>query len=102
VVKKLAVYGSYETKVPVRQRYWKRRKDGVKQRYWKTTTRRKTVTMKGRYEFYGTGRDLRKAVGKAYHQPPKGYIDVPAENFLLDPERYSSEGSWVDRDVESR
>ena len=102
MVKKIAVYGSYDTKVPVRQRYWKRRKDGIKQRYWKTTTRMKRATLKGRYEFHGTGRDLYKAVRKAYYQPPKGYIDVPAERFLKDPARYGVEGSWVDRDVESR
>ena len=35
MVKKIAVYGAYEIRVPVKQRYWIRRKDGVKQRYWK-------------------------------------------------------------------
>jgi hypothetical protein len=29
MMKKIAVYGSYEAKVPVRQRYWKLRKDGI-------------------------------------------------------------------------
>jgi hypothetical protein len=28
-------HGFYEYKVPVRQRYWIKRKDGIKQRYWK-------------------------------------------------------------------
>ena len=52
MVKKIAVYGAYETKEPVRQRYWKRRKDGIKQRYWKKTTRMKKVVKKGRFEFH--------------------------------------------------
>lgn len=33
MVKKIAVYGSYKAKVPVWQRYWKLRKDGIRQRY---------------------------------------------------------------------
>jgi len=33
MTKKIAVYGSYEAKVHVKQRYWKKRKDGIKQRY---------------------------------------------------------------------
>jgi hypothetical protein len=101
MVKSLAVYGSYVAMVPVRQRYWIRRVDGIKQRYWKTTTRRKRAIGKGRYEFWGTGRDLYRAVRKSYHVVPKGYIDVSAERFLRDPERYGYEGYWIDRRVES-
>jgi hypothetical protein len=33
--KSIAVYGNYIYQAPVKQRYWKRRRDGVKQRYWK-------------------------------------------------------------------
>jgi hypothetical protein len=29
MVKKIAVYGSYLAKTPVRQRYWKKRADGL-------------------------------------------------------------------------
>jgi len=101
VVKKIAVYGSYEAKVPVRQRYWKRRVDGVKQRYWKKTTRMKKVEMKGRYEFHGKGRDLYRAVVKAHQLMPRRFVDVSAERFLKHPERYGIEGSWIDREVES-
>jgi hypothetical protein len=101
MVKKIAVYGHYEAKVPVKQRYWKRRVDGVKQRYWKKTTRMKTVSGSGRYEFSGKGKDLYKAVVKAHQKVPKGYVDVPAERFLKHPERYSQEGNWSDREVES-
>jgi len=101
LTKKIAVYGTFEAKVPVRQRYWKRRIDGVKQRYWKKTTRMKSVEKRGRYEFHGKGRHLYKAVVKAHHIMPKGFIDVSAKEFLEHPERYGSEGSWIDREVES-
>ena len=45
MVKKIAVYGSYLAKTPVRQRYWKKRADGLLQRYWKQTKRMKVVEM---------------------------------------------------------
>lgn len=101
MVKKIAVYGSYEAKVPVKQRYWKRRRDGIKQRYWKKTKRMKKVAMKGRYEFHGKGRDLYKAVVKAHRFMPKGFVDVSAEKFLKYPERFGFEGSWIESEVES-
>jgi hypothetical protein len=102
MVKKIAVYGSFVTKVPVKQRYWITRVDGVKQRYWKIKRGSfKTVKDKGRYEFSGTGHDLYRAVITSHRIVPKGYVDVPAEKFLQDPEKYGSEGYWIDRDVES-
>jgi hypothetical protein len=101
MVKKIAVYGSYEAKVPVKQRYWKTRKDGVKQRYWKKTKRTKKVVMKGRYEFSGSGKNLEKAVIKTNKIVPKGFIDVSAEKFLAHPERYGYEGEWIEREIES-
>jgi len=101
MTKKIAVYGNFETKVPVRQRYWKRRKDGIKQRYWKKTKRLKKVLQKGRYEFHGQGRNLYKAVVKAHQVMPSGFVDVSAEEFLKNPEKYGSEGSWIEAEVES-
>ena len=101
MVKKIAVYGSYEAMVPVRQRYWKRRKDGIKQRYWKKTKRLKTVSGKGRYEFSGKSKDLYKAVVKAHQNVPKGYVDVPADKFLKHPEKYGYEGQWIEKDIDS-
>lgn len=47
MVKKIAVYGSYLARTPVRQRYWKKRADGLLQRYWKQTKRMKVVEMSG-------------------------------------------------------
>jgi hypothetical protein len=32
---------------------------------------------------------------------PRGYVDVSAERFLENPERYGLEGSWLDGEVES-
>lgn len=59
------------------------------------------MVSKGRYEFSGKGRDLYQAVIKAHHVMPKGYVDVPAEKFVKDPERYGLSGRWIDREVES-
>ena len=101
MVKKIAVYGSYEAKVPAKQRYWVRRRDGVRQRYRKKTRRLKTVVMSGRYEFSGRGRDLYEAVVRAHRFMPKGFVDVSAEEFLKHSEDYGYEGSWIDRDIES-
>ena len=100
--KKIAIYGSYETKVPVKQRYWKRRVDGVKQRYWKIKHGCfKKVEGKGRYEFSGKGSDLYKAVVKAHKTMPKGFVDVSAEKFIENPEKYGDEGEWLDKEIES-
>lgn len=100
--KKIAVYGSYEAKVPVKQRYWKRRRDGIKQRYWKIKHGVfKKAEFSGRYEFHGKGKDLYKAVVKAHEIMPKGFVDVPAEKYLNNPEKYGQEGIWIDKKVES-
>ena len=101
MTKRIAVYGSYIARVPVRQRYWKRRVDGILQRYWKKTTRMKTVEGRGRYEFHGKGRDLYRAVVKAHRIVPRRFVDVRADKFLKHPEKYGQEGYWIDREVES-
>ena len=111
--KKIAVYGTYEARVPVfqrywkttRQRYWKTRVDGVKQRYWKKfkrrywkkTTRTKKQVGTGRYEFHGKGKLLMKAVKIALRLMPKGYITVSAEEFLRKPYEYGFDGEWVEK-----
>ena len=101
MVKKISVYGSYRVKVPVRQRYWKKRSDGVKQRYWVTTKNTKTVTKQGRYEFTGKGKDLYRAIKIAKRRVPKNFVDVSAEEFLKNPELYSDLGQWIESEVES-
>lgn len=60
---------------------------------------RKTVEMKGRYEFHGKGKDLYKAIVKAHEIVPKGFVDVSAEEFLKNPEKYGFEGSWIAKDI---
>jgi len=64
VVKRIAVYGDYETSnvVRLKQAVWIRRMDGVVQRYWKYTDVKIVIQGRGRYEFYGKGRDLAEAV----------------------------------------
>lgn len=110
MTKKVAVYGSYECKVPVRQRYKKwvyHRKGKVKgekwykRRVWRKTKRTKKVEASGRYEFYGKGRELYEAIKKAHELMPKGFIDISAEKFLDRPEKYGVKGEWIEREVES-
>lgn len=102
MVKKIAIYGAYETWVPVKQRYWKRRKDGVKQQYWKKPKRlKRVVSTSGRFEFHGKGRDLYQAVVRATRYIPKGFVDVSAIDFVEHPEEYGVEGEWVDWKVDS-
>jgi hypothetical protein len=101
MTKKIAVYGSYEANVPIKQRFWKKRKDGIHQRYWKKTKRTKKEVKSGRFEFHGKGKDLYKAVVKAHQIVPKGFIDVSAEKFLEQPEKYGFEGEWIESKVES-
>jgi hypothetical protein len=118
------VYGEFQTKERVRQRYYKkirkrvlkRRKDGVKQhywinvrqRFWKVTKRTKKVVREGRFNFSGKGRDLWEAVRAAKHHVPKGkrgakrvYIDAPAKEFLENPDKFSEEGDWIWWKIES-
>ena len=104
MAKKIAIYGRVEAKVPVFQRYWKRRIDDIKQRYWKKPKGRfKKVKMKDvRYEFYGSGKELYKAIKKALKIVPKGFITAAAEKFLKNPFRYGYEGVWVEREIETR
>ena len=101
MVKGIAMYGSYVAYEPVRQRYWKRRRDGIKQRYWKKTKRMKKVVKMGRYEFHGTGKDLMRAVIEAKRRIPRGHVEVPAAEFLEAPEKYGDEGHWIKTEVVS-
>jgi len=95
LTKKIAVYGRYEAKVPVRQRYWKwiyhrtgpaAGQKWYQRRVWKKTKRmKKTVRSDARYEFHGKGRELYKAVILAHRFMPKGFIEVSAKRFLEHP-----------------
>jgi hypothetical protein len=101
-MKKVAIYGTYRAKMPVtfKQRFWKRRKDGVKQRYWKKVTRTQKTTKSGRYEFSGR-RNLYHAMRIAHQIMPKGFIDVSTEEFLQQPYEYGYEGKWIERTIKS-
>lgn len=98
MVKKIAMYGTYEVKEPVKQRYWKLRKDGVRQRYWKKIKQARKVLREERYEFHGTNKDLYKAY-EGSENSPKGFVDISAEEFLRYTERYSLEDEWINREV---
>lgn len=108
--KKIAIYGTHVTYEHVRQRYWKWHyhrtgpKAGekwYKKRVWKKTKALKRVEGKGRYEFTGTGKDLYRAVMRAHHKMPRGYVDVEAEEFLEHPEEYGEEGYWTEKTISS-
>ena len=102
MVKSISMYGRYESKESVYQRYWKKRKDGYKQRYWKKTKRMKKVVRKdGRYELAGSGRDLYKAAHLAHRYVPKDYISISAREFLSNPEKFSTRGEWIAIRIES-
>jgi hypothetical protein len=102
MAKKIAFYGKGEAKIHVKQRFWKRRKDGIKQRYWRKTKRIKSQVIDNvRFEFHGKGKDLYKAVVKAHHYIPKGFVHVSAEKFLENPEKYGYEGEWIEKEIES-
>lgn len=103
MVKRLAVYGDYETtKIRMmKQRVWTLRRDGIRQHYWKWTKVRVIVEDSGRYEFTGTGRDLQRAVILAQRYMPRGYVEVDARDFIEDPEEYGVLGEWVWREAES-
>jgi hypothetical protein len=58
--------------------------------------------IKGRYEFSDIGKDLQRAVFTANCIVPKGYVDVSAEKFLSNREKYGYEGVWIDREISSR
>ena len=104
LVKRIAVYGDFETIKWVyrKQPVWIMRRDGIRQRYWKYKTVQIIITdQRGRYEFYGRGRDLAKAVRLAHRYMPDGYIEVDALDFLENPSEYGTIGQWVWRDIES-
>ena len=101
MVKRVAVYGKGEAKIPVKQRYWIKRKDGIFQRYWKKTKRTKKLIADVRVELSGKGKDIYKAVVKTYHYIPKGFIKTSAKKFLENPEKYAYPGDWIEWEVES-
>ena len=103
MVKRLSVYGDYQTTkwVTTKQRIWIQRRDGIRQRYWYNTRVQVNVEESGRYEFYGTGKDLAKAVRLAEHYMPRGYVEVDARDFIENPEEYGVPGEWIWRERES-
>jgi len=97
------MYGAYTTEKVIRRKVpvWILRRDGINQRYWKWTRIRIVTEQRGRYEFYGRGRDLYEAIRIATKNPPNGYVDVEALDFIENPHDYSVSGEWVWYEIES-
>jgi hypothetical protein len=100
----VAFYGTtrYKKKVQVtyKQRFWKRRSDGVRQRYRKTVTGYRYKNVKGgeRLTVYGTPKQIKRVKRKIDREewiPKKQYVDrVSAEIFLQHPRKYARKGVW--------
>jgi hypothetical protein len=103
MTKRVAVYGTYEAKrrVWVKERVLKTRRDGIKQHYWVKREKVKTVEDKGRYEFFGSGREIYEAVRLAHTFMPKGFVTVSARKFLENPAKYGVIGEWIEKEIES-
>jgi hypothetical protein len=55
-----------------------------------------------RYDFYGSGRELYRAIYLAHRIVPKErFVSVSAREFLSRPYRYGEKGYWIDREIES-
>lgn len=55
-----------------------------------------------RYEFFGSGRSLYRAVREAVRHPPKTrFLRVRAEYFIANPYAFVSRGYWIGKEVES-
>jgi hypothetical protein len=101
-VKMIAVYGHYTARVNVLERVLKTRVDGVKQHYWMRSGKTEIKSETGRFEFYGTGRELAQAVSMMDHLVPKNRFQVvSARDFIRNPWRYSIYGYWLEKDVQS-
>ena len=97
------MYGVYSTEkwVRAKQPVWIRRSDVVVQRYWKWKEVKIVTEERGRYEFYGRGRDLYEAIRIARYSPPNKFVDVDAREYIRNPRKYSVDGVWVRYDIDS-
>lgn len=62
-------------------------------------TRRHPAPYSARFEFYGSGKDLAKAVKLAYggFVPRKewAFVEISAREFLNNPKKYGEKGNWI-------
>ncbi len=97
----ISVYGRFITKIPVNYA-WVLDDDGI---YRKRQLRRPIVTERegyGRYEFYGSGKDLYRAVRLACRFVPiLRFTQVEASEFLDHPWYYGTRGRWITKHVDS-
>ena len=90
-------YGTVEYSIqPRRQRYWRRRSDGVRQRYWVGQKSPIKVRESARVDLYSySTRELREAIKISYDDPPRGRIAVNAGHYIKYHQNYSCNGRWV-------
>jgi len=69
--------------------------------YKNATTRRHPKPYSARFEFYGRGKDLAKAIRLALSgivpRCEDPFVECSARAFLNDPYRFGEKGEWVDR-----
>lgn len=102
-VKVISVYGSYTKEANILVRVLKTRVDGVKQHYWVKSGEKEMREFSGRFGFYGSGRDLGRAVMITDNVVPKGtrFQIVSAKDFNTNPYKYGTYGHWISRNVDS-
>jgi hypothetical protein len=81
--------------------HWEKIVRVARQAYWGKTVA--VYDSLRRYQFYGSGKDLQKAVIWAHRFPPRRrHVIVSAEEFLANPFKYGEEGMWIGKpEVES-
>lgn len=97
----VSVYGVVRIKTrvqkQVRQRYWKKRSDGIRQRYWKTTKRTVSHTRRQgrRINVYGSPEEVAQALEKIHSEslvPQEQFVSVSALDLITGVPEIKPEG----------
>lgn len=75
---KIKIYGYAKERVSIsrKQRYWKKRKDGIKQRYWKKSEFKQAVGQNKYEERYVEKKELKKEVREEWEQYKWDTFDI--------------------------
>lgn len=95
------MYGHFVRYEKEKELRWVTRVDGIRQRYRYNTGKIVAKEGRGRYEFFGTGKDLLKAVHTALRIVPNGFVTVSAREFIANPRKYGVPGRWITKNVDS-
>jgi hypothetical protein len=103
----VAIYGTTKFKqlktITYKKHVWKIRKDMVKQRYIKKIEARRHVYVyrDRRITLWGSAKDIKTArhiIDKYGLIPKQKFMDkVSAKDFIENPEKYTKEGEWVEK-----